>query len=43
MVLEVAVNGNADAIATFNVRDFSGVVSDFGIPALLPADVLTRF
>jgi putative PIN family toxin of toxin-antitoxin system len=43
MVLEIAVNGNADAIVTFNVRDFSGIVSEFGIPALLPADVLSRF
>ena len=43
MVLEVAVNGNADAIVTFNVRDFSGVVPEFGIPALQPADVLRRF
>lgn len=42
MVLEIAVNGNADAIVTFNIRDFAGTVQDFGIPALLPADVLRR-
>lgn len=42
MVLEVAVNGNADCIVTFNVRDFAAMVPQFGIPALLPADVLRR-
>lgn len=43
MVLEVAVNGNADAIVTFNVRDFTEADSEFGIPAMVPADVLRRF
>jgi putative PIN family toxin of toxin-antitoxin system len=42
MVLEIAVNGNADAIVTFNIRDFAGTFQDFGIPALLPAEVLRR-
>ena len=42
MVLEVAVNGNADSIITFNVRDFATMVPTFGIPALLPAEVLRR-
>src|SRR5690606_29210481 len=31
MVLEAAVNGRADAIATFNVRDFDRVSARFGV------------
>jgi putative PIN family toxin of toxin-antitoxin system len=42
MVLEAAVNGHADAIATFNARDFADVTRDFGIEVLMPADVLRR-
>ncbi|HXW14879.1 MAG TPA: hypothetical protein VEN79_10250 [Terriglobia bacterium] len=30
MVLETAVNGNADAIVTFNQRDFEAAVRDYG-------------
>jgi putative PIN family toxin of toxin-antitoxin system len=37
MVLETAVNGNADAIVTFNRRDFAGATRAFGIPILSPA------
>ena len=36
MVLEVAVNGQADAIVTFNRRDFRPVTERFGIEVLLP-------
>ncbi len=42
MVLEAAVNGHADAIVTFNIRDFAAAGPEFGIPALLPGDVLRR-
>jgi predicted nucleic acid-binding protein len=42
MVLEVAVTGRADAITTFNARDFAGVVSEFGIELLTPAEILRR-
>ncbi len=42
MVLEAAVNGRADAIVTFNLRDFATTLAEFGIPALLPKDVLRR-
>lgn len=42
MVLEVAVNGRADAIATFNARDFAGVVSEFGVELLTPVEILRR-
>jgi predicted nucleic acid-binding protein len=42
MVLEAAANGRADAIATFNTRDFAGVASKFGIAVLTPAEILRR-
>jgi len=42
MVLEAAINGRADAIATHNVADFSGVGELFRIPVLRPADVLKK-
>jgi putative PIN family toxin of toxin-antitoxin system len=42
MVLEAAVNGRADAIATFNARDFAGVVNEFGIELPTPAAILSR-
>jgi putative PIN family toxin of toxin-antitoxin system len=40
MVLEAAVNGSADAIVTFNRRDFGAVPGRFGIRVLLPRDAL---
>lgn len=42
MVLEVAVNGRANAIATFNARDFAGVVGEFGIELITPGEILRR-
>jgi len=42
MVLEAAVNGRADALVTFNVRDFGKVPGRFGIEVLLPRDALKR-
>ena len=42
LVLEAAVNGQADAIVTFNVRDFGIVPRLFGIDVLLPAEALRR-
>lgn len=42
LVLEAAVNGNADAIVTFNQRDFASVPSRFGIELLLPKDALQK-
>jgi putative PIN family toxin of toxin-antitoxin system len=42
MVLEAAVNGRADVLATFNVRDFGGVPARFGIELLAPRDLLER-
>lgn len=38
MVLEAAVNGRADAIVTFNQRDFGAAPQRFGIRVILPRD-----
>lgn len=42
MVLETAVNGAADAIVTFNRRDFTGVAARFGIDVLTPGEAWER-
>lgn len=42
IVLETAINGHADAIVTFNVRDFGDAPSLFGIGVLRPGAVLER-
>jgi putative PIN family toxin of toxin-antitoxin system len=42
MVLETAINGRADALVTYNVRDFSLAGERFRIPVLRPADVLEK-
>lgn len=42
MVLETAVNGNADALVTFNQRHFKPVHPQFGIEVLLPREALRR-
>lgn len=36
MVLKLAVSGSADAIVTFNKKDFSNTATKFGIEWLLP-------
>jgi putative PIN family toxin of toxin-antitoxin system len=41
MVLEAAINGGADAIVTFNVRDFVPA-GRFGITVMRPGDLLVR-
>jgi len=40
MVLEAAVNGRADAIVTFNRRDFIAAAEQFGIPVWLPGEAV---
>jgi putative PIN family toxin of toxin-antitoxin system len=40
LVLEAAVNGQAEAIVTHNARDFAPVARTFGIPVRTPAQVL---
>jgi hypothetical protein len=42
MVLELAVNGRADAIVTFNLRDFSPAASRFGVKVLPPSEAWKR-
>jgi len=40
--LEAAVNGNAAAVVTFNVRDYGSTPSLFGLNVLLPREALAR-
>lgn len=42
MVLETAINGQADLLITFNLRDYGDVPQRFGIQPLRPADALKR-
>jgi predicted nucleic acid-binding protein len=42
MVLEAAVNGQADAIVTFNLRDFGQVAARFGVEVLSPGAAWQR-
>jgi putative PIN family toxin of toxin-antitoxin system len=42
MVLEAAANGQADAIVTFNIRDFDLVAADFGIEVFAPGEAWQR-
>lgn len=42
MVLEAAINGRADAIVTFNARDFAPAAQQFGLSVLTPAETLKR-
>ena len=42
MVLETAVNGQADILVTFNLRDFGTVPERFGVELLLPRVAIGR-
>jgi putative PIN family toxin of toxin-antitoxin system len=42
MVLEAAVNGRADALVTFNRRDYGSAPARFGVEVLLPREALVR-
>jgi putative PIN family toxin of toxin-antitoxin system len=42
MVLEAAINGNADALVTYNTADYSIAAGRFSIPVLKPADFLKK-
>ena len=42
MVLEAAVNGRAEALVTFNVRDYGAAASQFGVEVLLPREAIAR-
>jgi hypothetical protein len=40
MVLEAVLNGRAEAIVTFNARDFAGLADEFGLALLAPNAIL---
>ena len=42
MVLEAAVNGRADAVVTYNLKDFLVPCKRFDIPVLTPAEVVKK-
>ena len=42
MVLEAAVNGRADALVTFNVRDYGTAAAQFGVEVLLQRVAIAR-
>ena len=42
MVLETAVNGRADVLVTFNVRDYGDAPANFGVSVARPAEALRR-
>ncbi len=42
MVIETAVNGRADFLATFNVRHLRAAAGSFGIRAVRPGEVLVK-
>ncbi|MFZ1428055.1 MAG: putative toxin-antitoxin system toxin component, PIN family [Geminicoccaceae bacterium] len=42
MVLEAAVNGRADAIVTFNMRDFDKATRHFAVEVILPREAVRR-
>jgi putative PIN family toxin of toxin-antitoxin system len=42
MVLEAAINGQADAVVTYNVADFAQAWERFEIPVLRPAELLRK-
>ena len=42
MVLELSVNGHADALVTVNIRDFLPAARTFGVEVLRPGEFLRR-
>jgi putative PIN family toxin of toxin-antitoxin system len=40
MVLEAAINGGADALITYNVRDFMPAAEKFGLRVMRPGELL---
>ena len=42
MVLEAAINGQADALITYNITDFGLAGERFAIPILRPAELLKK-
>jgi putative PIN family toxin of toxin-antitoxin system len=42
MVLEAAINGDADALVTYNTKDFAVAAERFNLSVLTPADLLKK-
>ncbi len=42
MVLEAAINGKADAVVTFNIRDFGDAPDRFGMKIMRPSEAIRR-
>lgn len=42
LVVETAINGHADALVTFNVRDMRNAAASFGFEVLRPGPLLRR-
>ncbi len=42
MVLEAAVNGQADGVVTFNLSDFVDPARQFGIEVMRPGEAVKR-
>src|SRR5215472_17206605 len=42
MVLEAAINGQADAVVTYNVSDFAEAQERFGVLVMTPSDLMNR-
>ncbi len=42
MVLEAAINGRADALVTFNVKDYGDAPGRFGVELMLPRMAIRR-
>jgi predicted nucleic acid-binding protein len=42
LVLECALEANADAIVTMNVRDFAGASENYGLRILKPGDLVAE-
>jgi putative PIN family toxin of toxin-antitoxin system len=42
LVLEAAANGRAEAIVTFNLRDFGSVPLQFGVEVITPIEAVRR-
>jgi putative PIN family toxin of toxin-antitoxin system len=42
MILEAAINGRADAVVTYNAKDFAGIQQIFGIRVMSPVELIGR-
>ncbi|MGB9028481.1 MAG: putative toxin-antitoxin system toxin component, PIN family [Acidobacteriaceae bacterium] len=43
LVMELAINGNADAIVTNNTKHFRDAAERFSLAVLIPAELLSKF